>query len=186
MADSRRSLLVLGLGNLLCADDGLGVHAVEAILERYEVPGDVQVLDGGTLGLALLSCFDGVVDAILVDAIAADGPPGTPVRLAGEEVAPAVRNRLSCHQIGVADLLDALELMGNRPERVILCGLVPESLELSTTLTPRVAAGMPGLVERVVGEAAHLGYELRRKENRPIDEGPVAGRIVSAVAARGL
>ncbi|MCP4205083.1 MAG: hydrogenase maturation protease [bacterium] len=186
MADSERSLLVLGLGNLLCADDGLGVHAVHSILERYEIPDTTRVLDGGTLGLSLLSCFDGADDVILIDAIAADGPAGTLVRLEGDEVAPAVRNRLSCHQIGVADLLDALELLESYPERVILCGIVPESLELDTNLSPRVAANLPHLIDGVVAEAARLGFEFLVKKKVQTDGAAVAHGRLPAAVPRGL
>ncbi len=186
MADSPRSLLVLGLGNLLCADDGLGVHAVESIHQRFEVPGNARVLDGGTLGLSLLSCFEGADDVILVDAIAAEAPSGTLVRLEGDEVAPAVRNRLSCHQIGVADLLDALVLLGSYPERVILLGLVPESLELDTNLSPAVARNLPNLVGRVVEEATRLGCEFQARESlRPDGSAPAYTRCFGP-APRGM
>lgn len=175
MADSSpRSLLVLGLGNLLCADDGLGVRAVEAIKRGYKVPNNTRVLDGGTLGLSLLSVFDGADDVILVDAISADGPAGTLVRLEGDEVAPAVRNRLSCHQIGVADLLDALKLLESYPERLVFWGMVPESLELDTTLSPPVAANLPELVDCVIDEAARLGFEFRVLKSGETDESTAA------------
>lgn len=164
MADETRSLLILGLGNLLCADDGLGVHAVDALGRGYELPDGVRVLDGGTLGLGLLSTFEGASDVILVDAIAAAAPPGALVRLDGEDVAPAVRHRLSCHQIGVADLLDALWLLESYPERLVLWGMVPGSLDLDTRLSPRVAAHLPRLVARVAAEAARLGFELEARE----------------------
>ena len=182
MADRERSLLVLGLGNLLCADDGLGVHAVEAILGRYRAPDNARVLDGGTLGLSLLSYFDGADDVILIDAIAGDGPAGTLVRLEGDEVAPAVRNRLSCHQIGVADLLDALELLESYPERVILLGMVPESLELDTALSPRVAANLPILVERVIEQARRLGFNFHETHGAGIDETEADDSRLSACA----
>lgn len=181
-----RTLLILGLGNLLCADDGLGIHAVQSICERYVPPANARVLDGGTLGLSLLSYFDGADDVILIDAIAADGPPGTLVRLEGDEVAPAARNRLSCHQIGVADLLDALELLNNFPERMVLLGMVPESLELDTTLTPRVAAKLPELIKRVIEEAARLGFELRPGGSDRRNGSAVVDYSVSASAAGSL
>ncbi|MCK5482082.1 MAG: hydrogenase maturation protease, partial [Gemmatimonadetes bacterium] len=89
------SLLVLGLGNVLCSDDGLGVAAVELLARQYRLPESVRVMDGGTLGLSLLSYISSSDDVILVDAISDEGPPGTFIRLEGSDVAPAVRNRLS-------------------------------------------------------------------------------------------
>lgn len=161
----RNTLLVLGLGNILCGDDGLGVAVVEAIHRRYEVPEGVRLLDGGTLGLALLSQFEPDQDVILVDAIAADQEPGSFVRLEGEDVAPAVHNRLSVHQIGVSDLLEALRLIDAFPRRLVLLGLVPETLELSVERSPAVEAMLPGLMQAVVEEAGRLGHELRPRED---------------------
>ena len=89
--DSRSPLLILGLGNLLCSDDGVGVVAAQAIAETRVVPDGVQVLDGGTLGLALLPYLEDAERAILVDAIEIDAPPGTLVRLEGDDVGPGVR-----------------------------------------------------------------------------------------------
>jgi hydrogenase maturation protease len=150
-------LLVLGLGNVLCGDDGLGVVAVHLLERRYRGPDGVQVLDGGTLGLSLLPYLEQAEQAILVDAIRADHPPGTLVRLEGDDVAPAVAARLSVHQVGVVDLLDAARWRGRLPQRLVLLGLVPESLELGVRRTAAVEAALPALVEAVVAEARALG-----------------------------
>ena len=95
----RTPLLVLGLGNVLLEDDGVGAAAVSLLLERYKVPPGVQVLDGGTLGLSLLPYLNAADAVILIDAVRAEGPPGSLVRVEGNEVAPAVATRLSPHQV---------------------------------------------------------------------------------------
>lgn len=160
---ARAGLLVLGLGNLLCADDGAGVAAVERLRATHDLPEGVRVLDGGTLGLALLPYLCDARAAILVDAIAADAPPGTLVRLEGDEVGRAAAHRLSPHQIGVADLLDGARLLGDGPERLVLVGVVPGSIGLALERTPPVEARIDDLVARVVEEAAALGFVLRRR-----------------------
>ncbi len=182
-SDDRRGLLVLGLGNLLCGDDGLGVAAVELLRRRWSVADNVRLLDGGTLGLSLLSCFRDGDDAILVDAIRFDRPAGSLVRLAGDEVAPAVRTRLSVHQIGVADLLDALRWLDAVPRRLILLGLVPKSLEFATRRSAAVERRLPGLVEAVAAEARAMGYAL---DPRSDHEAAAAGSGDPAVHALGL
>jgi hydrogenase maturation protease len=151
-------LLVLGLGNVLCSDDGLGAVAVHLLERRYRAPHGVLVLDGGTLGLSLLPQVEQAQEAILVDAIRADGPPGSLVRLEGEDVAPAVAARLSVHQVGVVDLLDAARWRDCYPSRLILLGLVPQSLELGVRRSAPVEAALPGLVERIAEEARSLGH----------------------------
>ncbi len=181
MPAGSESLLVLGLGNLLCGDDGLGVAAIQRLARRYDVPAGARVLDGGTLGLALLPWLSEVEDVILVDAVRADAPAGTFVRLAGEEVAPAVHDRLSPHQVGVSDLLDGLRLLDRLPARLVLLGLVPATLELGLERTPEVDAGLDGLVEAIVAEAGRLGFPFHPRaddDDETAADGPA--RVVGA------
>ncbi len=161
--DSRSRLLILGLGNLLCSDDGLGALVAQRIAETRALPDGVKVLDGGTLGLQLLPYLEDAERAILVDAIAADGPPGTLVRLDGEDVGPAVAARLSVHQVGVSDLIEAARWRGRVPPTLVLLGSVPETTELGVGLSPRVQATFPQLIESVCAEADRLGYPLEKK-----------------------
>jgi hydrogenase maturation protease len=172
-------LLVLGLGNLLCGDDGAGVAAVELLRERFQAPDGARVLDGGTLGLSLLPYVEDSRDAILVDAIRADGPPGSPVRLEGFDVPLAAMERLSVHQVGVADLLGGAHLVGRLPHRLILLGVVPESIELRFGCSASVEAALPDLVERIVAEAGAWGYHFVSKaghaETRTRSDGARAG-----------
>lgn len=157
-------LRILGLGNVLCTDDGLGVVAVETLRRRYDIPDEVAVLDGGTLGLSLIPQLEDAQAAILVDAIRIAAPPGTLVRLEGDEILPAVRQRLSVHQIGVADLLDALWLLDRTPTKLVLVGLVPESIDLGWGCTAPIRERIDELVDRVASEAALLGWPLERRE----------------------
>jgi hydrogenase maturation protease len=156
---------------------------VERLRRRYELPPGVRAIDGGTLGLSLLGEFEGVGDLILVDAVAVDAPPGEPVRLRGEAVESAARERLSVHQIGVADLLDALRLLGALPRRLVLQGLVPRTVELGLGRSPEVEAGLDGLVEAIAEEARRMGFPLRRRSD---DEEAPAGAGDAAARALGL
>lgn len=161
-------LLVLGLGNPLCRDDGLGVAAVAELARRYQPPDGALVLDGGTLGLSLLPYLEDAEDVVLVDAVRDDAPPGTLVRLMGAEVRPAVETRLSVHQVGVPDLLAAAEMRGRLPHRLALLGLVPARLDLGLELSPAVAARLPALVGAVAAEASRMGHRfLERREGDP-------------------
>jgi hydrogenase maturation protease len=161
--DERHGLLILGLGNVLLADDGVGPAAVARLQRDFEAPAGVQVADGGTLGLSLLALIGESDHVILVDAVRHDAAAGALVRIEGDEVAPAVRERLSPHQVGVADLLDAARLAGCYPLSVTLLGLVPESIDLSMERSAAVQSGMNALVEAIVIEASALGYKLVAK-----------------------
>jgi hydrogenase maturation protease len=171
----RVGLLVLGLGNVLLRDDGVGSAAIARLRAYYDAPGDVRVLDGGTLGLALLPYLQEAEQVILVDAIRSDEAPGSLVRIDGEMVAPAVATRLSPHQIGVSDLLDGARWLDRYPSDLVLLGIVPSAIDLAVGLSPGVAQTLPALVERVVDEARRLGFRFtRRRHTGCTDETPSA------------
>jgi hydrogenase maturation protease len=173
MSEPRR-LLVLGLGNVLLGDDGIGAAAIALLLDRYRAPRNARVLDGGTLGLSLLPYLEEADDVILVDAIADDSEPGTFVRLDGDHVAPAAATRLSPHQIGVSDLLDGARWLGRYPARLVLLGLVPDTMDLVVGLSPQVAPSLPALVDGIVDEAGRLGFRFTPVAHTTTDETPAA------------
>lgn len=158
----RAELLILGLGNPLCGDDGAGVAAVTRLGARYSVPPGVVVLDGGTLGLSLLPHLQSARRAILVDAVNTGDPPGTLVRIEGDDVAHAAAHKLSPHQVGVADLLDGALLSGRRPDRMVLLGVVPACIDLGTARSPQTDSKIDALVEIVIDEAARMGFLMTR------------------------
>lgn len=166
-------LLLLGLGNVLLGDDGIGAAALAALERAYRIPPAVRLVEGGTLGLSLLGEIAQARELILVDAVATHDPPGTLVRLDGAAVLEAVRDRLSVHQVGVADLLDAARLIGHYPEMVRLLGLVPGSLGLSVRRTAAVECALPALVEAIVQEVQGLGYELVPRAHVHVADGPI-------------
>lgn len=148
---------MLGIGNLIMTDDGVGVRVVQRLTDEYRFPEGVTVMDGGTLGLDLLPHLEGVERLLMVDAVETGGPPGTVVRLSGEEIPVALQTKLSPHQMGLQDLLAVAELQGNRPAEMVLWGVQPESVELGMELTPAVAARLDQLVEKVLAELAAWG-----------------------------
>ena len=150
---------VLGLGKRLETDEALGAIVVErlqtepALLESLPDPGSVEMIDGGTVGLALLPYLMGLDGLVVVDAINANREPGTLIDLEGSAL---IRHDLvmSVHDLGAGELLGALHVLDAWPRRVRVVGLEPQAIELGLNLTPPVAAGVPALLETV---AAHLG-----------------------------
>ncbi|HTW35743.1 MAG TPA: hydrogenase maturation protease [Rhizomicrobium sp.] len=166
-------VLVLGLGNVLLGDDGLGAAALASLERQYYVPVGVRLADGGTLGLSLLDLIAESRHVILVDAVRTDAPPGTLVRLDGADVNDAVRDRLSPHQVGVADLLDAAHLIDCYPATVTLLGLVPDMIDLAVERSCAVDAGLEGLVAATVREVRSLGYEMVRESDISAQPRPI-------------
>lgn len=174
-------MVVLGLGNLLLTDDGAGVVALHRLARAVRPDPRVRFIDGGTLGLALLDFIEPESVLIMVDAVAAPGPPGTIVVLEGSDVAAAASAQLSSHQVGVADLLCAADQLGRTPWRTVLVGVVPASLELGVERTPAVEAAIQALVAAVVVEVARAGVLLQ-----PLEEGHARGALVDVSDALGL
>ncbi|HSN26492.1 MAG TPA: hydrogenase maturation protease [Kofleriaceae bacterium] len=163
MTSERIDVLVLGLGNVLCGDDGAGVVVAHRLRRELELPPGVRVVDGGTLGLDLLALVAASERVILIDAVRADAAPGTIVRIAGQEVAKAAYERLSVHQIGVADLLAGVALCDEMPEEVVIVGVVPVMTDLQLGCTPEVASSLPALADAVTAELRRMGVETRRR-----------------------
>jgi len=150
-------VLILGLGNLLLRDEGVGVHAANALDERFVMPEGVEVLDGGTSGMDLLDTISGRGRLIVCDAILSDERPGSVRVIDGSGLAAVFANRMSPHQLGLCDVLANLELLGETPGQVTLIGVVPDDLSLGTELSPAGREGMERSIELVLEELAAMG-----------------------------
>ena len=150
-------VVVLGVGNVLMSDEGVGVHAVDALQQRYVLADGVEVVDGGTTGMELLPELQGADRLIVVDAVRVGRPPASVVRLEGDEVPAFFKTKLSPHQVGLSDILAALRFSGKAPEQVVLIGVEPLSLDLAMELSPQVAACMDQVLALVTAELAAFG-----------------------------
>ncbi len=157
---TRTPVLVLGIGNLLWADEGFGVRCVEALHERYRLPAGVRLLDGGTQGLYLVNEVCDAERLLVLDAIDFGDPPGT-MRLVADEDVPrfAIAKKMSMHQTGFQDVLAAAELMGKSPREVVLIGVQPAELEdFGGGLTPLLAAQLDAVVQAAVRQLERWGF----------------------------
>ncbi len=155
--------LILGVGNLLLSDEGVGVRVIEQLQKEYDLPGEVDVLDGGTLGLDLLYHLEGVCRLLIIDAVETGQEPGTLIRLEGDEVPAFLSLKISPHQIGVPDMLFAAKLKDLYPNEVVLLGVQPGIIETGLNLSPPVAAQVTPLVEQTLAELKRWDIELARR-----------------------
>jgi hydrogenase maturation protease len=144
--------LVLGVGNLLLSDEGVGLRVVERLAATHELPASVQVLDGGTLGMDLLYYLEGIDNLLVIDAVETGAEPGTLVRLENDEVPAFLSVKISPHQIGVPDMLFAAKLKEMYPRNVVLLGIQPADLSVGLELSPEVARQVDVLVGQVVDQ----------------------------------
>lgn len=174
-----RPVVVLGLGNLLMADDGVGLIALARLEEEWFVPRDVERVDGGTWGMNLLPIIERADRVILLDAIDLGDPPGTLIRLEGEEIPRFLGLKLSPHQIDLREVLALAELRGTLPGELIALGIQPARVEMSTTLSPVVEARLDQLVHMTAEILMHWGFDLCRWS----DYGRRGSQVESAVGS---
>lgn len=142
--ETHRHICVLGLGNLMCSDDAVGMMAVRALAESGDFPA-VDFVEGGTLGLDLMYALQGVTHLLALDAVDVGAAPGAMARFEDRELdrIPAAK---SAHLLGFADLIGVLTLLGDVPEKIVLLGVQPRSTGLGTSLSDEVQRALPALL----------------------------------------
>lgn len=153
-------ILVLGVGNILLSDEGIGVRAVEYLQKTYSFPGNVALMDGGTMGMCLMDPMMDCDVLIVLDAVLGGDVPGSIYRLSGDDLRRSLSFRDSTHQTDLVDTLICCDLAGHRPEAVVL-GMEPEDYTtMNTELTPRIAERLPRFCEAALEELRHQGVEV--------------------------
>jgi hydrogenase maturation protease len=144
-------ILVVGIGNLLCRDEGVGVHVIQE-MEKREVPGHVELLDIGTSTMDLISFLEGVKKLIIIDAMKAGGTPGTIYRCGPEDLLPKGEDPISLHDIGVLETLSMAKKMGMEINTVII-GVEPKVVDWGMELSDEVRNKIPAVIEEVLKES---------------------------------
>ncbi|MFN3975575.1 MAG: HyaD/HybD family hydrogenase maturation endopeptidase [Aquificaceae bacterium] len=143
--------LILGVGNVLLSDEGLGVRVVEELRNRYKFPEEVCLMEGGTLGLSLLYHIEKVDRLLIIDVLLGGKPPGTLYKLRGEDVLTYLeKRRLSAHDIGIQEVLAMLRFVGRLPKEIVVLGMEPESFDASLELSPLVQKNLNRLIEEIL------------------------------------
>jgi hydrogenase maturation protease len=163
------SIIVLGLGNLLKSDDGIGIHAIQHLqkdLRTRRTPSVVRLVDGGTLGLELLQYAWCCSHLLVLDAVDFGGAPGAVVALNSEDFG-RLKGGATVHDLGFSDLLAAMKLVGAEPPALKLIGVQPETTGLGTDLSRPVALALPHLVNEAIAQVGEWMMEMRAEELSP-------------------
>jgi hydrogenase maturation protease len=143
------NVIVLGIGNLLNSDEGLGVHAVRRLQEELGTPDfGLQFVDGGTLGLNLLPLIEDASHVLLLDSVNAGQPPGTVVELTKDQIPLYSGVKMSVHQTSFQEVLGLASLRSRLPSHLHLIGVQPADLSVGVELSPIVAEKLPEVVKR--------------------------------------
>ena len=174
-----KRILILGIGNPLMTDEGVGVRVAEVLMSSFDFPEGVEVVDAGTMGLGMLNMFRGVDLVIVVDAIdRTEHPPGTVMRLSPDDLAP---NQImhSLHDTRFVDVLQAAELTGIRPEAECIGIQVGSMKQWVTELTPEVEAALPLAADAVLTVLGEHGIAAV-----PRTEGGDDAAIIAAIRTK--
>jgi hydrogenase maturation protease len=142
--------IILGLGNTLNKDEGLGVHCLERLRECLKDFSAIDVFDGGVLGLDLLPIVEPCSHLLILDAVDACKPPGTVIELSRDEIPLFPRIKLSWHQVTFQEVLQFAEVRGNLPEHLHLVGAQPADISIGFGLSPVIARLVPEIADRAI------------------------------------
>lgn len=148
---TEKRIVVLGLGNLIRSDDGVGVHATRALMRDPRVPDGVEVIEGGTRGLDLLPAIEDATHVLALDAVNTCAAGGTLTRFDLSQLG-LLPGSPTVHQLGFADLMEALRWMDKASKQVVLLGVQPSQTGWGATLSPEVEAALPSLVDAALAE----------------------------------
>jgi len=167
------SVLILGIGNLLWADEGFGVRAVEVLQARYRFPENVRVLDGGTQGLYLVEHVQAAAILVVFDAVDYGLPPGTLKRVEDDEVPKFLGvKKISLHQTGFQEVLATAELLGRYPSHLLLIGVQPVELDdYGGSLREAVKAQIDPAIDLALAYLAGFGIAPARRDDDPLCSG---------------
>jgi hydrogenase maturation protease len=163
-------VLVLGIGNILLRDEGVGVRAVEE-LRGVPLPEDVELVDGGTCGADLVELLADRRKVIVIDALQTDEPPGSVFRLTAAELMPSPGDCISLHQLGLVESLNIAAQLGCAPEEVVIFGIQPGTIAPGLELTAEAAAAIPLVIRSVLAELTPA--KMNSEPGRPRPRQPI-------------
>jgi len=150
-AQGQRPILVLGIGNILLRDEGVGVRVIEQ-MQKMLLPEEVELVDGGTAGADLLDVLAERQKVIVVDAVQADCDPGTVLRFTADDLVQPDRVGISLHELGLGQALTMTKQLGCAPGNVVVLGIKPKDIACGLDLSPEIASCVPEVIRLVLEE----------------------------------
>lgn len=153
----------MGLGNILLRDEGVGVHIIKTLIESYDVPENVHLIDGGTMGLDLLPFIEGMDKVLIIDAVNLDKEPGTIEIIENDDIPSFISTKISIHQIGLPDVLAASRLLEITPAWTTLVGIQPESIETGLEMTGALKNNFKRLLDTAIKILSGWGFDIKER-----------------------
>lgn len=147
-----KKITILGIGNTLFSDEGVGIHLLPILEEEFKDDGNIEIIEGLTDGMRLLGPVEDAENLIIIDAINAGREPGTIISLKGDEIPAYFGIKMSIHQLGFQEVLLAAKMRERYPKQIAMFGMQPSSLELGVELTDTNRAKLPDLATAVIDQ----------------------------------
>ena len=156
---------ILGVGNVILRDEGFGVRVMEYLASHYDWPDNVQLVDGGTLGIELTQYVTGTEKLLVIDSINGHAEPGTRVRLHNDAVMEHFQDKLSAHEVGIQDVLALLTVTGHKIPEVVVIGAQPYDLEAGVELSEGMQKLLPEMADQALQELTGWGIHPTPKKD---------------------
>ncbi|MGB2807133.1 MAG: HyaD/HybD family hydrogenase maturation endopeptidase [Sedimentisphaerales bacterium] len=150
---NRRPILILGIGNILLRDEGVGVRVIEQ-MQKIPLPDDVELVDGGTAGADLLDVLAERKKVIVIDAVQADCEPGIVLRFSADDLTRPNGNGMSLHELGLGEALTMTKQLGCEPKEVVVFGIKPMDISCGLELSEEISSSVLKVVDLVLAEIA--------------------------------
>jgi len=165
MAEKKEKVTILGVGNILLTDEGFGVHFIRWFSARYKPSESVSIIDGGTLGYALIDIICSCDNLIVIDVLKAKDTPGSIYRFNTQEMQAHMPPPTTAHEVTFFDVLFKVELMDELPEIIFLC-IVPQDYgEMNLEMTQVMQERFPVMEKFLLEELSRLNVTLEKIEN---------------------
>ena len=162
MVKTESKVAVIGVGNILLQDEGVGIHIVNALIKDYRFDPPIEIIDGGTTGMDLIPYFEENDKIIIVDAVNFDKEPGFIGSIENEDILTVLTTKLTMHHLGLTDVLSTMKVHDIKPEQMFLLGIQPDSLELDMELTDVIANRIPRMMEVLQQKLAEWGVKSEK------------------------
>ena len=141
------NIAVLGIGNLIMQDEGVGIHVIRKLEKEYNFKPEIELIDGGTSGSELYGFFENAEKMIIVDAIDFEEEPGFIGSIEKDDILKRLNTKMSMHNLGLTDVLSHVKLLDIEPSEIFLVGIQPAKIELHDELSDIIISRMDRILE---------------------------------------
>ena len=162
--------IVIGVGNVLFKDEGVGIFASKYLEENYDFDGDLEIIEGGTLGFKLMTYFQEYDNVIILDTVSIEDNPGEIFRLPSDVLLGLGQYRKTAHEVEIVEMLEIVSVLESHAEVTIL-GIIPEDIvSVQIGLTKKIEDRFEEFILQTVKELESIGIKARRKDNKTVKD----------------